>query len=81
MSVVPKSLDELGDGLELWEELHNDLQATEDRIPPIHDQFAILEKYEVPVPEEVWTFIWFYLSFKFINVPSEGHSVLFRDTK
>ena len=53
MSVVPKSLDELGDGLELWEELHNDLQATEDRIPPIHDQFAILEKYEVPVPEEV----------------------------
>jgi len=46
-------LDELSDGLSLWDKLHNELQATEDRIPPIHDQFSILEKYEVVIEEEV----------------------------
>ncbi|XP_076804743.1 dynein axonemal heavy chain 2-like [Clavelina lepadiformis] len=57
VSHVPKTLDELGDGLTLWEKLHNDLQATEDRIPPIHDQFGILEKYEVPIGEETQTML------------------------
>lgn len=49
----PKTLDELGDSLELWEDLNSERSATEAKIQPIHDQFAILEKYEVAVPEEV----------------------------
>ena len=53
MSQVPKTLDELSDSLSLWDKLHNNLQATEDRIPPIHDQFSILEKYEVVIEDEV----------------------------
>uniref|UniRef100_H2ZI86 Dynein axonemal heavy chain 2 n=1 Tax=Ciona savignyi TaxID=51511 RepID=H2ZI86_CIOSA len=57
VSQVPKTLDELGDGLELWEKLHGELQATEQRIPPIHDQFGILEKYEVAIEEETQTML------------------------
>jgi len=50
---IPKTLDELGEGIGLWERLHNDLKATEERIPPINEQFGILEKYEVAIGEEV----------------------------
>lgn len=57
VSQPPKTLDELGDSLELWEKLNSERAATEDRIPPIHEQFGILEKYEVPIPEEVCHFI------------------------
>lgn len=33
--------------------LQHDLPNLETQIPPIHEQFAILEKYEVPVQDSV----------------------------
>lgn len=33
--------------------LQHDLPNIESQIPPIHEQFTILEKYEVPVPDNV----------------------------
>lgn len=33
--------------------LQHDLPNLETQIPPIHEQFTILEKYEVPVPDTV----------------------------
>ncbi|KAJ8310645.1 hypothetical protein KUTeg_012510 [Tegillarca granosa] len=53
VSKPPQTLDELGQSLTLWDQLHNGLSETEAKFPPLHDQFSILEKYEVPVPEEV----------------------------
>ena len=49
----PTTLVELGESLQLWDDLQAQLEETESRIAPIHDQFAILEKYEVVIPEEV----------------------------
>ena len=49
----PQTLDELGSSLELWESLNGGLSATEAKFPPLHDQFGILEKYEVAIPEDV----------------------------
>ncbi|XP_043933259.1 dynein axonemal heavy chain 2 [Protopterus annectens] len=53
VSRVPQSLDELGESIQLLESLQSDLAKIGQRIPPIHDQFTILEKYEVPVDEMV----------------------------
>ncbi|XP_021360073.1 dynein heavy chain 2, axonemal-like isoform X4 [Mizuhopecten yessoensis] len=53
VSKPPQTLDELGNSLNLWEQLHTGLADTEAKFPPLHDQFGILEKYEVAIPEEV----------------------------
>ncbi|XP_048373762.1 dynein axonemal heavy chain 2 [Sphaerodactylus townsendi] len=53
VSRPPQTLEELGRSLQLHETLQQDLPKTEAQIPPIHEQFAILEKYEVAVEEEV----------------------------
>ncbi|XP_028992315.1 dynein axonemal heavy chain 2 isoform X2 [Betta splendens] len=49
----PQTLAELGDSLKLLETLQGNLARTEAQIPLIHDQFAILDKYEVPVEQAV----------------------------
>ncbi|XP_048588102.1 dynein axonemal heavy chain 2 isoform X2 [Nematostella vectensis] len=53
LSAPPETLDELGDSLSLLEQLQNDLPNIEAKFAPLHQQFAILEKYEVAIPEEV----------------------------
>ena len=53
VSKPPQTLDELGISLELWESLNGGLSATEAKFPPLHDQFGILEKYEVTIPDDV----------------------------
>lgn len=50
---MPQTLDELGESLTLWEKLDGEKPEIEAKFPPLHDQFAILEKYEVAIPEEV----------------------------
>ncbi|XP_054461370.1 dynein axonemal heavy chain 2-like [Anoplopoma fimbria] len=49
----PQTLVELGESMKLLETLQGDLAKTEAQIPLIHDQFAILDKYEVPVEQAV----------------------------
>ncbi|XP_030042289.1 dynein axonemal heavy chain 2 [Microcaecilia unicolor] len=49
----PQTLEELGQSLQLHENLQNELPRLESQIPPIHEQFSILEKYEVTVHENV----------------------------
>ena len=53
LSKPPQTLDELGDSLLLLEQLQTDLSKIEARFPPLHEQFAILEKYEVAISDEV----------------------------
>ncbi|XP_072544049.1 dynein axonemal heavy chain 2 [Salminus brasiliensis] len=53
LSQPPQTLVELVDSLKLLETLQGDLSKIESQIPPIHEQFAILEKYEVSVEREV----------------------------
>jgi len=50
---IPQTLDELGEGLLLWEQLNTELPSIEAKISPLFDQFAILDKYEVTVAETV----------------------------
>jgi len=52
---APQTLDELGEGLLLWEHLNTELPAIEAKISPLFDQFAILDKYEVTVADDVRT--------------------------
>nr|XP_040043942.1 dynein heavy chain 2, axonemal isoform X1 [Gasterosteus aculeatus aculeatus] len=49
----PQNLAELGERMKLLETLQVDLAKTEAQIPLIHDQFAILDKYEVQVEQAV----------------------------
>ncbi|GFR64149.1 dynein, axonemal, heavy chain 2 [Elysia marginata] len=49
----PQTLDELGESLALWDKLNADLPSNEEKFPPLKEQFLILEKYEVAIPEEV----------------------------
>uniref|UniRef100_A0A3Q3RVK4 Dynein axonemal heavy chain 2 n=1 Tax=Mastacembelus armatus TaxID=205130 RepID=A0A3Q3RVK4_9TELE len=49
----PQTLAELGDSLKLLETLQGNLTKTEAQILLIHEQFAILDKYEVPVEQAV----------------------------
>ncbi|TRY86536.1 hypothetical protein DNTS_031646 [Danionella cerebrum] len=53
VSQTPQTLTELGESLKLLESLQADLSKIESQIPPIHEQFAILTKYEVPVDSSV----------------------------
>ncbi|XP_048221841.1 dynein axonemal heavy chain 2 isoform X1 [Perognathus longimembris pacificus] len=53
ISHPPQTLEELGVSLQLMDTLQHDLPNLETQIPPIHEQFAILEKYEVSVSESV----------------------------
>ena len=53
MSQPPQTLDELGESLSLWEKLYNEQSEVEAKFPPLYDQFAIMEKYEVQIPEDV----------------------------
>ncbi|XP_075848159.1 dynein axonemal heavy chain 2 [Microtus pennsylvanicus] len=53
ISRPPQTLEELGVSLQLMDTLQHDLPSLETQIPPIHEQFTILEKYEVPVPDSV----------------------------
>ena len=50
---TPQTLDELGEGLLLWEQLNMELPSIEAKIAPLFDQFAILDKYEVKVAEDI----------------------------
>ncbi|XP_039997326.1 dynein heavy chain 2, axonemal [Xiphias gladius] len=49
----PQTPTELGESFKLLETLQGDLAKTEAQIPLIHEQFAILDKYEVPVEQAV----------------------------
>lgn len=51
----PQTLAELGESLKLLKTLQGDLAKTEAQIPLIHEQFAILGKYEVSVEQAVST--------------------------
>ena len=53
ISHPPQTLEELGVSLQLMETLQHDMPNLETQIPPIHEQFTILEKYEVPVQDSV----------------------------
>ncbi|XP_030635110.1 dynein heavy chain 2, axonemal [Chanos chanos] len=53
LSKPPQTLEELVESLKLLETLQADMSKTESQIPPIHEQFAILEKYEVAVDQSV----------------------------
>ncbi|XP_037663927.1 dynein heavy chain 2, axonemal isoform X3 [Choloepus didactylus] len=53
ISRPPQTLEELGVSLQLMDTLQHDLPSLETQIPPIHEQFTILEKYEVPVEDSV----------------------------
>ncbi|EDV25795.1 uncharacterized protein TRIADDRAFT_23475 [Trichoplax adhaerens] len=49
----PQSLSHLSNSLALLEQLQLDLPKIESKFPPLHEQFAVLEKYEVEVPADV----------------------------
>ena len=53
VSQPPQTLDELGESLNLWDKLNADKPTIEAKFEPLSEQFAILEKYEVPIPEDV----------------------------
>ncbi|XP_076145705.1 dynein axonemal heavy chain 2 [Alosa pseudoharengus] len=53
LSQPPQTLVELADSLKLLETVQGDLGKMENQILPIHEQFAILEKYEVTVDQSV----------------------------
>ncbi|XP_065644391.1 dynein axonemal heavy chain 2 isoform X2 [Hydra vulgaris] len=50
---VPENLEQLKCSINLLEELQANLLNIESNIPPVHEQFFILEKYEINVSEEV----------------------------
>lgn len=50
---VPQNLADLAESLNLLESLQSDLAKTEAQIPLIHEQFGILDKYEVTVEQTV----------------------------
>ena len=72
MSQPPQTLDELGESLNLWDKLNADKPTIEAKFEPLSEQFAILEKYEVPIPEEVSGSFQF-----FMHILSFFHSVFF----
>ncbi|XP_073321620.1 dynein axonemal heavy chain 2 [Pagrus major] len=49
----PQTLPELRESLKLLETLQGDLTKTKVQIPLIHDQFAVLDKYDVDVEQDV----------------------------
>ncbi len=55
----PQTLEELGESLKLLKALQGDLTKTEAQISVVHDQFAILDKYEVPVEQTVSNYYYY----------------------
>ena len=53
----PQNLDELGASLALWDKLNGELTTVENKFAPLNEQFLILEKYEVAIPEEVCRYL------------------------
>ena len=53
VALVPQNLDELGEALLLWENLNNGKPEMEAKFQPLYDQFSVLEKYEVYIPDEL----------------------------
>ena len=53
LKTPPESLDQLGDSLSLLERLQNEQPKTEAQFQPLSDQFEILNKYEVLIPDHV----------------------------
>lgn len=53
LSTPPTTLEELGESLLLLEQMQNQLSHIEAQFEPLRDQFNMLEKHEVPIPEEV----------------------------
>lgn len=49
----PEDLEHLSNSIALLEDLQADLTSTEAKIPPLHEQFVVLEKYEIEISEEV----------------------------
>ncbi|KAJ3325086.1 Dynein heavy chain 2, axonemal, partial [Blyttiomyces sp. JEL0837] len=48
----PVDLDQLSDSLLLLQQLQTDAPSIEGQFGPIHEQYQILEKYEVPIKED-----------------------------
>ena len=53
MTKPPQTLDELGKSLELHEQLSGGRAATEQQFQPLNEQFEIMMKYEVMIPDDV----------------------------
>ena len=53
LSTAPENLDQLGDSLGLLERLQAEKPKTEAQFQPLSDQFDILKKYEVLIPDPV----------------------------
>ena len=50
--VPPETHYDLDASNKLLEALQTNVQSTEDQFPALNDQFSVLQKYEVAVPEE-----------------------------
>lgn len=57
LTTPPDSLDELGDSLSLLENMQKQIPEIGTQFEPIQDQFNMLEKYEVAIPEQVQIFL------------------------
>lgn len=53
LSTPPADLDDLSNSLDLLENLQTSIPNIEAQFEPLHDQFNILRKYEVTIPDEV----------------------------
>ena len=53
LSTPPETLDNLGDSLSLLEEIQLRIPEIEKQFEPLQDQFNMLSKYEVAIPESV----------------------------
>ena len=59
LKAPPGKLDQLGDSLTLLERLQNEQPKTEAQFQPLSDQFEILNKYEVLIPDHVSLRRWY----------------------
>ncbi|XP_070849918.1 dynein axonemal heavy chain 2 [Chaetodon trifascialis] len=84
----PQTLAELAESLKLLETLQGDLAKMEAQIPLIHDQFAILDKYEVPVEQAVQNmremlngeWVWFQQVLIDSNIMLQKHKEKFKNS-
>lgn len=53
VSQPPQTLEELKKLIALWDQLEGEKPSIEAKFSPLNEQFGILEKYEVHVPEEI----------------------------
>jgi dynein heavy chain len=51
--VPPETHFDLEASTKLLESLQVDLESIADQFPPLNDQFNLLQKYEVAIPDEV----------------------------